>query len=67
MQSIISPEAASDKEKMVVAPAPEGKPVTDVEAFLASLPQFGDEEVQALASALHEDRAQRRSSSEVEL
>ncbi len=67
MQSMISHEAASDKEKMAVAHPLESSPVMDIEAFLASLPQFGDEEVQALTSAFHEDRAQRRSSSEGEL
>ncbi len=64
MQSAIAPETVSDKERSSIAPSLESRPVADVEALLASLPKFRDEEVQALGSALREDRNQRRSSLE---
>lgn len=64
MQSTITPETASDKARPPTAPPLEMKPVTDVEAFLASLPKFTDEEVRAFEAAVRENRAQRRSSSE---
>lgn len=65
-QTLTAPQTA-DEEGIpnAISALPDHQPVTDIEAFLASLPKFTDEEVRALEQAIAGDRAKRRAAAGV--
>jgi hypothetical protein len=65
-QTLTAPQTADEEETSGITLAlPSGQPVTDIEAFLASVPKFMDEEVKALEEAIIGDRAERRATAGV--
>ena len=67
-QTIAEDEVTTHGSDLTTTPPQIGsQPVTDIEAFLARLPKFTDEEVEALNKAIAEDRAERRAAAGVTL
>ena len=60
-QTIIKPEVAEETEQELFIPAQPGRqPISNLEAFMATLPDVEPEEAEAFEQAIAENRAQRR-------